>query len=135
MTLEEIQQHLHDLVKLRMPAFTQETPIKEKIEALEDYLLETARARGVLEEARLVMEDSYELIADKWDAVEGWEVYLRGKPKTQVEIDEAKRQADPDLFFSRRRAIKLIRQIGHQIKRFEKDDAACSRAYTMLVGQ
>jgi hypothetical protein len=133
-TYQEIQEQLHAIAKLRMPEWGEETPIKEKIEGLEDHLMETARARQMLEEARLIMEDSYETIADQWDQVEGWEMYLHGKPKTQVEIDEAKRQVNGELFFSRRRAIKLIRQIGHQIKRLEKDDAACSRVYTMLTG-
>jgi hypothetical protein len=61
-------------------------------------------------------------------------VYLRGKPKSTVEIDEAKRQVEPDLFFSRRRCLKYLRQVGNQIRRMERDDAAASRVYTMLTG-
>ena len=44
------------------------------------------------------------------------------------------RRMRPDLFFSRRRCQKLLRQVGNQIRRMEKDDAVASRAYTMLVG-
>lgn len=117
-----------------MPAFPEGMASAEKIGALEDHLLETARARGLLEEARLVLEDSYELLDDQWRDVTGYEVYLRGKPKSTTEIDEAKRQVEPDLFFSRRRCIKLLRQVGNQIRRMERDDAAASRCYTMLTG-
>lgn len=134
MKYEEIQQAIHDISKLRMPGFPEEMPTREKIEALETYLLETSRARGELEEARVMLEDAYEVIDDEWRGVVGYEVYLQGRPKSQVEIDEAKRQVSPDLFFSRRRCQKLLRQVGNQVRRLERDDGAASRAYTMLTG-
>jgi hypothetical protein len=132
-TLDEIKATIQEVAALRMPDF-EAVEAHDKIEMLEDYLLETARARHVLEQARLILEDAYEEIDDKWRAVEGFEVYLRGRPKTTQEIDEAKRQVNPDLFYSRRRCIKLLRQLGNQNRRMERDDAACSRAYTMLTG-
>lgn len=130
----EIQESLHTVAALRFPTFEQDVQPREKIDGLEAYLLQTAVARDVLEEARITLEDAYELIDEEWLKVAGYEVYLRGKPKSQVDIDEAKRQAEPTLFFSRRRCQKLLRQIGNQVRRLEKDDAACSRAYTMLTG-
>jgi hypothetical protein len=132
MTLDEVKATIQEVSALRMPDFAEDLP--GKIGQMEDYLLETARARHVLEEARLVLEDAYETIDDEWRAVTGYEVFLRGKPKTTGEIDEAKRQVKPDLFFSRRRCQKLLRQLGNQVRRMEKDDAAVSRAYTMLTG-
>lgn len=134
MTLEEIQQALHDIATVRMPTFPDDLPPKEKIEALEDHLLETARHRQTLCQAQLILEDSFEAIDEEWLSLEGWEVNLRGKPKSQGDIDEAKRVANSDLFFSRRRCLKLMRQVKNQITRMEKDDAAASRAYTMLTG-
>jgi hypothetical protein len=134
MTYEEIQQQLHVVSRLRMPEFPEDVRVEKKIGALEDYLLETARARGVLEEARLTLEDAYEAIDEQWRDVEGYEVYLRGKPKSTAEIDEAKREVNRELFFSRRRCIKLLRQVGNQNRRMERDDAAASRSYTMLTG-
>lgn len=131
---KEIQQSIHDVAALRFPTFEQDVAPREKIDGLEAYLLETAVARDILEEGRITLEDAYELIDEEWLKLAGWEVYLRGKPKTQVEIDEAKRELNPTLFFSRRRCQKLLRQIGNQVRRLEKDDAACSRAYTMLTG-
>jgi hypothetical protein len=73
-------------------------------------------------------------IDDLWRNVTGYEIYLNGKPKSQEDVTEAKRQVNPDLFARRRTAIKLIRQVGKQARRLEKDDAAVSRAYTMLTG-
>ena len=134
MDYHEVQQAIHDVSKIRMPDFAEDIAPKAKIEALEGHLFDTARARQLLEEARLMLEDAYEVIDDEWLGLTGWEVYLRGKPKSQVEIDEAKREMKPDLFFSRRRCQKLLRQVGNQIRRMEKDDAVASRAYTMLVG-
>lgn len=130
----EVQQSLHDVAKLRMPAMPDGMPAREKIEVLETYLLETAAARGLLEEARIMLEDAYEVIDEKWLKIVGYEPYLRGKPKSQIEIDEAKREVDPDLFYSRRKCRKLLRQVGNQVRRMERDDAACSRCYTMLTG-
>ncbi|HXU02353.1 MAG TPA: hypothetical protein VN903_15410 [Polyangia bacterium] len=130
----EIQESIHTVAALRFPRFEQDVQPRAKIDALEGYLLETAVARDVLEEARITLEDAYELIDEEWLKLTGWEVYLHGKPKSQVEIDEAKRQAEPTLFHSRRRCQKLLRQIGNQVRRLEKDDAACSRAYTMMTG-
>lgn len=134
MTYKEVQQALHDVAKIKFPQLPDEAPAAAKIGALEAHVTETAIARQLLEEGRLMLEDAYELIDDEWRDVSGYEVYLRGKPKSNVEIDQAKRLVNPDLFFSRRRCIKLLRQIGNQIRRMERDDAAASRCYTMLTG-
>jgi hypothetical protein len=133
MTYEEVKEVVEEISKLHMPEW-KDHGVKEKIESLEDHLLVTARGRGILEEARLGLEDVYEEIDTKWRALEGWEMYLRNKPKSQVEIDDAKAQADPELHAERRLCIKLLRQVGNQIRRLERDDAAASRIYTMLTG-
>jgi hypothetical protein len=131
--LRQIEEDLHTIALLRMPDLDS-MEAHDKIEALEDHLLETARWRQTLEHGRLVLEDSFEQIDEEWLKLEGWEVFLRGKAKSQVDIDEARREANPDLFFSRRRCIKLMKQIKNQVNRLEKDDAVCSRCYTMLTG-
>lgn len=71
MTYEEVQQAIHDVAKLRMPDFPEDMEAAAKIEALEDHLLETARGRHILEEARIMLEDAYELIDDQWRDVAG----------------------------------------------------------------
>jgi hypothetical protein len=134
MTYEEVTEVLKEISDLHLPELSEESPAAEKIAALEDHLLWTARARGILESARIGLEDAYEGIDERWRNVEGYEVYLHGKPKSQEEVNEAKRQADKELFIERRLCMKLMRQVGNQIRRLEKDDAVCSRAYTMLTG-
>lgn len=134
MTYEEVAERVQEIAELRMPEFAEDVSTADKIAQLEEYLLTTARGRGILEEARLGLEDVYEEIDERWRNVTGYEVYLSGKPKTQEEVNEAKRQADTPLFIERRLCMKLLRQVGNQIRRLEKDDAAASRAYTMLTG-
>lgn len=134
MTYEEVIDRLAEIAELRMPDWPEDVAASVKIEGLEDHLLETARARGILEAARIQLENAYEEIDDRWRDLAGYEPYLRGKPKTQAEIDEAKRHADKDLFTERRLCQKLLRQVGNQTRRLEKDDAAASRCYTMLTG-
>lgn len=119
---------------LRIPSFPEDMPAAEKIAALEEHLLDTARWRAVMEALRIILEDDYEEIDDTWRNVTGYEMYLNGKPKSKEDIDEAKRQVNPDLFARRRKVIKLMRQVGNQIRRLEKDDAVVSRAYTMMTG-
>lgn len=132
--LNKIITNLRNASALIVPIFGEDTSTAGKIERLESHLLDTARWRAVMEADRYVLEEDWEEIDDLWRNVTGFEIYLNGKPKSQEDITEAKRQVDPDLFSRRRTAIKLIGQVRKQIHRMEKDDAAVSRAYTMLTG-
>jgi len=134
MTYEEVKDRIIEVAAVHLPETPEDMASRIKIEVLEAHLLYTARARGILEEARLAMEDRYEEIDDTWRKLTGYEMYLNGKPKSQTDIDEAKRQVDPNLFGERRLIMKLLRQVGNQIRRLEKDDAVASRSYTMLTG-
>lgn len=134
MTYDEVKVVVAEVAAVHLPELSDDIGAREKIDELEGHLLYTARARGILEEARLGLEDVYEDIDHKWKNVTGYEIYLNGKPKSNTDIDEAKRQAEPDLFVERRLCMKLLRQVGNQIRRLEKDDAVASRAYTMLTG-
>lgn len=134
MTYEEVQEVIAEVSKVHLPATPEDMSAKVKIEVLENHLLYTARGRGILEEARLGLEDVYEGVDDQWRNTTGYEMYLNGKAKSQTDIDEAKRQVNPALFEERRLCIKLLRQVGNQIRRLEKDDAVASRSYTMLTG-
>lgn len=134
MTYEEVKEVVAEVAAVHLPQTPDEMPVKIKIEVLEAHLLYTARGRGILEEARLALEDQYEVIDEQWRNTTGYEMYLNGKPKSQEDINEAKRQVNPTLFGERRLCIKLLRQVGNQIRRLEKDDAVASRSYTMLTG-
>lgn len=131
---EDIAENIKAAGLLRIPSFADDMPTAQRIAALEDHLLDTARWRAVMDATRIMLEDDYVEIDDLWRDVTGWEVYLNGKPKSREDIDEAKRQVDRDLFARRRMSMKLMRQTGNQIRRLEKDDAAVSRAYTMMTG-
>ena len=131
---DEIAESVKACGLLRVPSFPEEMSAADKIAALESHLLDTARWRSVMEDLRIILEDEYEEIDDLWRDVTGYEIYLSGRPKSKEDIDEAKRQVNPDLFTRRRTVIKLMRQVGNQIRRLEKDDGVVSRAYTMLTG-
>lgn len=134
MDYADIEEGIKAAGLLRLPSFAEDMAAAEKIAALEDHLLDTARWRAAMEGYRIMLEDDYENIDDLWRGVTGFEMYLNGRPKSKEDIDEAKRQVNPDLFSRRRKVIKLMRQVGNQIRRLEKDDAAVSRAYTMMTG-
>lgn len=130
----EIKDNINAAGLLRIPAFPEDTKTSDKIAALESHLLDTARWRSVMEAYRILLEDDYEEIDELWRSVTGYEMYLNGKPKSRDDIDEAKRQVDKELFARRRTVMKLLRQVGNQIRRLEKDDAVVSRSYTMMTG-
>lgn len=134
MEYEEFEEGIKAAGLLRIPSFAEDLAPAQKIEALESHLLDTARWRSVMEDYRILLEDEYEEIDDLWRDVTGYEIYLNGRPKSKEDIDAAKREVDRPLFERRRKVIKLMRQVGNQIRRLEKDDAAVSRAYTMLTG-
>lgn len=106
-----------------------------KIDQLESYLLETAIARQEAHLARLVVQESLDVLQGKWDDIEGWEVELpSGGRRTQGDVVDAKRRIDPDLYSSIQTGKRLVDRLGEQIKRLEKDDAATSRVYTIITG-
>lgn len=132
--LDQIVTNIRNAASLVVPIFGEDIDTAGKIERLESHLLDTARWRAVMEADNYWLEEDWLEIDDLWRNVTGYEIYLNGKPKSQEDVTEAKRQVNPDLFARRRTAIKLIRQVGKQARRLEKDDAAVSRAYTMLTG-
>lgn len=136
MELAEIRQKLYDAAKLRLPSFEEGMSASERVDKLEDYLLETARVRGDLEEARLYAHGALGNLKDQWNAIEGWEMQLRKGERTQAAITEAKRKCRPDTYAAIEEAKWLIDRLTEQIKRFGGtmgDDAVVSRAYTMMT--
>ncbi len=106
-----------------------------KIEQLESYLLLTAEARQEALLAKLMIQESLDVLQAQWDEIEGWEVELptNGK-RTQAEVVEAKRRTRPDLYSSIQTGKRLVDRLTEQVKRLEKDDAATSRVYTIITG-
>lgn len=137
MTTDEIENVLTEAAKLKMPRFgyrDNKTSPREKIERLEEYLLDTARWRGHLEQARLHAKDAVRELERKWDHLAGWEPNRRQGEKSVQSIEDAKKLTNPDLFDSIKTGRELVKKLGDQIRRLEHDDEVASRAYTLIVG-
>lgn len=136
MTVDEIKHVLYESAKLKMPRFTggDTWTSRAKIEALEDYLLATARWRGFLEEARLHAEYGLKELRSEWDHLSGWEVFRRNGERTQASVEDAKRQLQPGLYDSIKSGEWLVKRLSEQIRRLEHDDDVASRVYTLITG-
>lgn len=118
--------------KLRMPRIPRDEGQRARIDALEDYMLETAYHQGELSEARLELYDSLRTVEEEWAELVGWESFRKGK--TDASVDEAKAKCRPDLARARRQAKYLIARLSEEIDRLEKDATKASRAYTLATG-
>jgi hypothetical protein len=106
-----------------------------KIDALEDFTLESALTEAELEEAKGAALDRLHELERIWRGIVGWEPYRRGK--TDQSIDEAKRSMSPEnaaMYEDMEDERHLIRRLQGEIDRLEADVAKASRAYTMLTG-
>lgn len=141
--LDECRQTLREVSQVKMPNLRErpsELPTGMqfgtwKIEQLESYLLLTAEARQEALLAKLMIQESLDVLQAEWDEIEGWEVELptNGK-RTQADVLEAKRRTRPDLYGSIQTGKRLVDRLTEQVKRLEKDDAATSRVYTIITG-
>lgn len=133
-TLQEIRRVLHDAAGLRMPGRDPGQGRGEWIEALQDYLLETAQHRAELEEARLLMQETLRTLEHKWATMRGYEVGAGRNLKTQADHDRAKEFADPGTAGARREAKFLVDRLSEQIERLGgmSDDQVVSRIYSMF---
>lgn len=138
MTPAEIREALHRAARIRPTRFHKDMTLQARVDAVEDYLNLTAVARADLEQARLAAASAVHELTDQWDRIEGWELHLRngrlGDRTTQEEIRRAKREIRPDLHDAIREARFLVARLSEQIRRFEQDDAAASRLYTIVAG-
>lgn len=136
MKVKEIERTLYSAAKLRMPKFDKDDrwTSRAKIEALEEYLLSTARWRSFLEEARLHAEHGVRQLRREWDHLQGWEAFRRNGERTQASIEDAKREMKPDLYDSIKSGEWLVKRLSEQIRRLEHDDDVASRVYTLITG-
>lgn len=141
MTLEDHEEVLAEAAKLKMPTFRYgnngDEPAhapREKVEALENHLLQTARWRGHLEQSRLQVSLAVRGLKRKWDHMTGWEPHRREGEKSVASVEDAKRVKDPDLYDSIQSGEALVKDLSAQIRRLEHDDEVASRAYTFITG-
>lgn len=109
---------------------------REKVAALEDYMLLCAEGRSHAEEARLAAHDAMRTLRGEWDGIEGWEVNFKGSASkaTGPQIDAAKAKTRPDLWPNVQKAEWLVKRLSEQVARFKQDEETTSRLYTFITG-
>lgn len=140
--IEDIKGFLHNAVRLRPPRFeygeTDATPPREKIEALENYLMESAYAAAELEECLHWLSAVVAHFKRVIENLTGYEAALPGKSRdrlTQADINRAKRIVDPASFDAGAEARHLQESCLRQIERLRFEEQwVISRAYTMISG-
>lgn len=136
MDLNEVRERLESALPLRIPLLDPNAAPRERIEALEDYILKCAWHRGELEEALYWTIEAGKVLRMKWDRVQGFQVAVRGSRPTKEQIDQAKAEIDPDTYAALTEARTLVEHLKRQIQRLGGSDYdAASRAYTLLSGQ
>lgn len=127
----------HDVLNrsltLRLPIFkVKETSASERTDAYEEYMTFSAFMRGELAEERHRVRVRLDELTDQWDAMEGWEFYMNGKPRTDKGVELAKTEASPELAEERRQLRRREGRLTEEMERMDREATICSRAYTML---
>ncbi len=139
MTVDEIKATLATASKLRMPRWDPTSPLgaQDKIEKLEEHLVNCSYHRAELEEADLHLSSAVHRLRVEWETLEGYEAGL-GKvdpdKATGPQHQRAKRLHRPDLFTEISDGKHLLDRVARQIRRLEHDEDVASRAYTMITG-
>lgn len=102
-------------------------------EQLASYMLLSAWYAGALHEERLGHYVSLRDAQNRWDHLEGWEMYRQGK--TDASREEAKKLMDPELYDEIQARKWMISRLSEEIERLNRDgEKAVSRTYTILTG-
>lgn len=127
---------LERCAKLRFPKPGRDEHPREKIAALEDYLVETAIVEGEVQELRLSAYRELAACEAAWSAISGWESHLRrpGKTPTIAERDEAKARIDPDTARLLRDAKWTVTRCNEAIERLDRETKRVSRLYAFITG-
>lgn len=136
MDLVAIEAALQAALVLRTPTFQPGARGREKINALEDYMLASASINGDLVEARHWLREIEQKLRDDWDHMQGWEVALTvpASRATKPQIQHAKITVSPQMFEAGRKATRLRESVVDQIARLEREERVMSRVYTMISG-
>lgn len=138
MTVDEINAALASALPLRPPTFHSGTSARQKIDALEEYLLHSAFVAAELEEALHWTDALIAHFADKIARIEGYQPLLPAKRTeriTQADINAAKRQVDPESFELGAGLKQSRESLRRQIERLRFEEQwVVSRAYSMISG-
>lgn len=122
--------------RMRMPRFEPDTPARERVAKLEDYLYESAIIEGEISELRLGAQRSLEVDERTWDAIKGWEANLRQPTKTptKADADAAKAAMAPELGLRIRQARWTISRCNEALERLDRETKRISRALSFING-
>lgn len=118
--------------KLRVPVFQRGTAPRQRVDALEEFLLLSAFHQGNMSEERLGLFDELRDLEDEWEVVADWEEHRVGT--TIASIDEAKKVVRPRLWQEIRLKRWQVKRLTEEIDRLERDATKVSRAYTLISG-
>ena len=115
--------------KLRFPSLKEFERQNDRVDALIDYIAETAIVRGDLEELRLETE------AELLDFRARWRKLPIPSNLSAPQAEAARRKANPELAETLDRARWLVERCSEGIARFGGSDYdAASRCYTLIAG-
>lgn len=118
--------------RLRVPVFQPATTPRERMDALEEFMLLSAYWSGECHGARLELLGELHRLEREWAAITGWEPFRQGK--TDASVDQAKATLRPDLWNELVDKRWLVKRLSDEIDRLDRDATKVSRAYTMLQG-
>lgn len=116
---------------LRVPLFKPDTPRSERVNQLEDYMLLSAYWLGECHSERLESYQELGRLEEQWGEVTTWDL---GSRVTQAQVEEAKRNVDPECWTSMKRARWRVDRLSEEIERLDRDATKVSRAYTLITG-
>jgi hypothetical protein len=138
MDIAEIRAALTAALVMRPPMFMDGEGPREKVAALEDYLLSSAYVAAGLEEALHWLSALGAHFAAQVDQITGYEVALPRKTRDRITKDDillAKRVVDPATFEAGIEAKALRASVLRQIERLRfEEQYVISRYYTMVTG-
>lgn len=119
--------------QLRVPLMHPDKNAMALSEELASYMLLSAWYAGALHEERLGHYVGLREAQNRWDHLEGWEMYRTGK--TDSSREEAKKVMDPELYDEIQARKWMISRLSEEIERLNRDgEKAVSRTYTILTG-
>jgi hypothetical protein len=125
----ELPECLQRSLQMRVPAYDRTMTARQRIELLEDYLLESAIVQGELTEERAGWMVTLIPLQHEWDHLAGWED--RRRTRTEAGVRDAKRAVRPDLYDEIEEVNWMIKRLTEEVDRMERDASKVSRAYSM----
>lgn len=119
---------------LRIPVFARDTPPRQKIDALEEYLLLSAFTQGELSEERFDWKARLVPLEAEWEHIPDHEWQAHRRTRTETAVKHAKRIARPKLYDEIQDVEWMVKRLTEEMDRMERDATKVSRVYTFITG-